>query len=212
MKNGTMIGLAALLAAATIGHSHAQDTSKKDEKAPAGKSEAQMTAAMMELAQPGENHKLLQRMVGTWTYKAKWWSGAQAAPMEWSGTTSTKSVMDGRYFISDYTGKMSVPGPDGKAVEVPFKGMGIDGYDNAKKKFVTSWIDNFGTGIMMMEGTYDSATKTATYTGEEEPLPGMKIKIRQTIKAIDDDHVSIEFYEERGGTEVKTMEITSTRS
>jgi hypothetical protein len=107
---------------------------------------------------------------------------------------------------------MSVPGPDGKPVEVPFKGMGTDGYDNAKKKYVSSWIDNFGTGIMMLEGTYDPGTKSVIYTGEEEPLPGMKIKIREVVKAIDDDHISIDFYEERGGTEVKTMEITSTRS
>jgi len=211
MKSIAMIGLAAILATATIGHSHAQDTSKKDEKAPA-KSDAEMMAAMTELAQPGEQHKVLARTVGTWTYKSKWWSSPQAPPIESSGTHSTKSVMDGRYVISEFNGKMSVPGPDGKPVEVPFKGMGTDGYDNAKKKYVSSWIDNFGTGIMMLEGTYDPGTKSVIYTGEEEPLPGMKIKIREVVKAIDDDHISIDFYEERGGTEVKTMEITSTRS
>ncbi|MGO8698243.1 MAG: DUF1579 domain-containing protein [Limisphaerales bacterium] len=211
MKPSTLAGLATILTAVTIGQLYAQDTSKKDEKA-SGKSEAEMTAAMMELAQPGENHKLLERTVGIWTYKAKWWTSPQAAPMEFGGTCSTKSVMDGRYFISEVNGKMSVPGPDGKPAEMQFKGMGTDGYDNAKKKYVASWIDNFGTGIMMMEGTYDPATKAVTYRGEEEPLPGMKIKVRQIVKTTDDDHRSIEFFEDRSGTEVKTMEITYTRS
>jgi hypothetical protein len=206
-----MAGLAAILAAATIGNLYAQDTSKKDEKSP-GKNEADMSAAMMELAQPGENHKLLERTVGLWTYKAKWWMSPQAPPLEAGGTCATKSVMDGRYFISEVNGKMSMPGPDGKPAEMLFKGMGTDGYDNAKKKYVASWIDNFGTGIMMMEGTYDPTAKAVTYTGEEEPMPGMKIKVRQVVKVMDNDHRSIEFYEDRGGTEVKTMEITYTRS
>ena len=33
-----------------------------------------------------------------------------------------------------------------------FKGTGIEGYDNGKKKFVGTWMDNMGTGIMMSEG------------------------------------------------------------
>jgi hypothetical protein len=89
--------------------------------------------------------------------------------------------------------------------------METAGYDNAKKKFVSSWVDNMGTGIMLSEGTYDPATKTITYTSEEEPMPGVKMKVRELLKLTDQDHHTFEFYEDRGGTEVKTMEITSTR-
>ena len=35
----------------------------------------------------------------------------------------------------------------------PFSGVGIDGYDNLRKKYVTTWIDTMGTGIFSMEGT-----------------------------------------------------------
>jgi hypothetical protein len=42
-------------------------------------------------------------------------------------------------------------------------------------------------------------------------MPGMKTKIRETIKIVDKDHRVFEFYEDRGGTEVKTMEIKYTR-
>ena len=47
---------------------------------------------------------------------------------------------------------------------MPFEGMGIVGYDNLLKKFVSVWIDNMGTGLMPGTGTYDAATKTYTYT------------------------------------------------
>jgi hypothetical protein len=119
--------------------------------------------------------------------------------------------MEGRFFTLDVTGKMEMPGADGKKKEVTFKGMGVEGYDNVKKKFVGTWMDNMGTGVMMSEGTYDPATKTFNYTGEVEMIPGMKQKIRETVKVIDKDHHNFEWYEDRGGQEAKTMEISYTR-
>ncbi len=68
-----------------------------------------------------------------------------------------------------------------------------------------------GTGIMTSEGDYDPATKTFTYTGEYEAIPGMKQKIREVIKIVDKDHHIFEWYEDRGGQEAKTMEIAYTR-
>jgi hypothetical protein len=202
-----------LAALALSAPAFAQETAapKPDEKAGGG-AEAQMMGAMMEMAKPGENHKVLERMTGSWTYKVKWWMSPTAPPMESSGTCTTKSVMDGRYFISEHTGKMSMPGPDGKMMDAVFQGMGTEGYDNAKKKYVASWIDNMGTGIMMMEGTFDPGTKTMTYVGEEQPLPDVKFKMRQTVKTTDNDHHMLEFFETHGDSEVKVMEIAYTRS
>jgi hypothetical protein len=203
-----------LLTVALNAPAFAQDgaASKPDEKPAGGPPDAQMMATMMEMAKPNENHKVLEKEVGSWTYKVKWWMSPQAPPMESTGTCSTKSVMDGRYFISEHTGKMSMPGPDGKMMDSDFKGIGTEGYDNAKKKYVASWIDNMGTGIMSMEGTWDPATKTITYIGEEEMMPGMKIKIRQTIKTIDNDHHLMEFFQAQGDAEIKVMEIAYARS
>lgn len=178
--------------------------SSVDQKKPG---EAEMMEMMMEMAKPGENHKRMQELVGTWSYAVKWWMNPESPPNESAGTTVTKSVMDGRYLISDHTGKMQMPGPDGKLMDMEFKGMAIEGYDNAKKKFVASWIDNMGTGIMNLEGTYDAATKTLTYLAEYEPMPGMKMKIREVVKITDERHHSMEFFENRGGKEVKTMQI-----
>jgi hypothetical protein len=201
-----------LLTVATALPSIAQDSTPA-KPADAKPDDAQMMAIMMDLAKPGENHKILEESVGSWTYTTKFWMSpdTNTPPMESFGTAVTKPIMGGRYFQTDHKGKMQMPGADGKMTDMEFHGMQIDGFDNVKKKFVSSWVDNMGTGIMLSEGTYDPATKTITYTSEEEPMPGMKMKVRELVKLTDKDHHTFEFYEDRGGSEVKTMEITSTR-
>ena len=166
---------------------------------------------MMELAKLNENHKLLAETAGTWSYTVKVWMDPKAKPSESTGTATRKAIMDGRYVSGDYSGKFKMPGADGKMTEMNFIGMSMDGYDNAKKKFVSGWIDNMGTGIMTLDGTYDAATKTFTYTGDYEAMPGKKSKVRQLIKFADKDHMSMEYYEDRGQGEMKSMEITYTR-
>jgi uncharacterized protein DUF1579 len=172
-----------------------------------------MMAQMMELSKLNENHKLLTDLAGTWSYTVKMWMNPDpnAKPEESKGIAVRKSMMDGRFCVMDVTGKMEMPGPDGKKKEMTFKGMALEGYDNVKQKFVGTWVDNMGTGIMFSEGTYDPATKTFNYTGEYEGIPGMKQKIRETVKITDKDHHLFEWYEDRGGQEVKTMEIAYTR-
>jgi Protein of unknown function (DUF1579) len=174
---------------------------------------ADMMKQMMDLSKLNENHKLLASLDGTWNYTIKFWMNPDpnAKPEESKGTAVRKSMMDGRYVVMDVTGKMQMPGPDGKMKDVTFKGMGLEGYDNVKKKFVESWVDNMGTGIESAEGTYDPGTKTFTYTAEIEPMPGMKQQVREVVKLGDKDHMTLEWFENQGGHEKKTMEINYTR-
>jgi hypothetical protein len=183
--------------------------------APGGSpNEAEMMKQMMELSKLNENHKVLADLAGTWNYTVKFWMNGDptSTPQESKGVAVRKPIMSGRYFTLDVTGKMKMPGADGKLKDFEFKGISIEGYDNVKQKFVGTWADNMGTGIMMSEGTYDPATKTFTYTGEYEAIPGMKTKIREMMKIVDKDHHNFEWYETRGGQEAKTMEINYTRA
>jgi Protein of unknown function (DUF1579) len=166
---------------------------------------------MMEMAKLNENHKLLATTAGTWSYTVKMWMDPNGKPTESTGTAKREAIMDGRYVSGDYTGKFKMPGADGKIQEMNFHGMSMDGYDNVKKKFVSGWVDNMGTGIMTMDGTYDAANKAFTYTGEYEMMPGMKEKVRQVIKMTDATHMTMEYYEDRGQGEAKTMEINYTK-
>jgi hypothetical protein len=183
--------------------------------APAGQPNPQeMMKQMIELSKLNENHKLLSSLDGNWNFNIKmWWNpDPDAKPQESKGTATRKSIMGGRYVVMDVTGRMQMPGEDGKMKDMQFKGMGLEGYDNVKKKFVSSWVDNIGTGIQFSEGTYDPATTTLTYTSEMEPMPGMKTTAREVIKIADKDHMNLEWYENQGSQEKKTMEISYTRA
>ena len=186
-------------------------TASSPSKAASTAPSAEEMKQMMEMAKLNENHKLLATTAGTWSYTVKMWMDPAGKPTESTGTATRKAIMDGRYVSGEYTGKFKMPGADGKMTEMNFIGMSMDGYDNVKKKFVSGWVDNMGTGIMTMDGTYDAATKTFTYTGEYEMMPGMKEKVRQEIKMPDNDHMVMEYYEDRGQGEAKTMEISYTR-
>lgn len=173
--------------------------------------DADMMKQMMELSKLNEHHKLLAVMTGSWTTAVKMWMAPGAPPSESTGSATCKAIMDGRYFIEDFAGKVPMPSPDGKVKEMPFTGMSVNAYDNVKKKFLVTWMDSMSTGIYLAEGDYDPATKTVTYTGEAEMVPGMKTKVRQSVKTIDNDHHVFEYFENRGAEYVKTMEIAYTR-
>ena len=188
----------------------AEPTPNDATAAPAAEDPAMMKQ-MMELAKPNENHKLLGKLAGNWTDTVKMWMAPGAPPMESKGTAERRAVMDGRYYLTHYNGEMKMPGEDGKMKPFAFHGMSIEGYDNVKQKFVSTWLDNMGTGILMSEGTYDPANKSFTYTSEMEMIPGQKTKVREVIKIVDADHHTFAWYENRGGQDVKTMEIAYTR-
>ncbi len=174
---------------------------------------ADMMKEMMELSKLNENHKLLSSLDGNWDCTVKMWMDGNTSgkPQESKSTATRKTIMGGRYVSMDVSGNMQMPGEDGKMKTVQFKGMGLEGYDNVKKKFVASWIDNMGTGIEFSEGTYDPATKSFTYTSEVEAIPGMKTQIREVVKVPDNKHMILEWYENQGGQEKKTMEINYTK-
>jgi hypothetical protein len=183
--------------------------------APGGQPNPQeMMKQIMEMSKLNENHKLLSSMDGSWNYSIKMWMNPDpnTPPQQSKGTATRKTVMGGRYVVMDVTGKMQMPDETGKMKDMQFKGMGVEGYDNAKQKFVGSWIDNMGTGIQFSEGTYDPATKTFTFASEMEMMPGMKTQVREVLKITDKDHMLLEWYETHGGQEKKTMEIAYTRA
>src|SRR5215471_21075990 len=115
--------------------------------APGGQPNPQeMMKQMMEMSKLNENHKLLSSLDGVWNYTIKFWMNPDpnAPPQQSKGAAARKSIMGGRYVMMDVTGKMQMPDETGKMKDMQFKGIGIEGYDNVKQKFVASWIDNMG--------------------------------------------------------------------
>ena len=149
---------------------------------------------------PGEPHKMIAKTDGEWETTASMWMDPSAQPVVSKGTSSNKMIMGGRYQESRYKGDM---------MGQPMEGIATLGYDNAKKVFQTTWIDNMGTGVMTMSGTWDDASKTINFTGmQTDPSSGKDMKMRETVKFIDDNNMQMEmFTTPEGGSEMKMMEI-----
>ena len=172
------------------------------------KSEMQMDPqAMMEmykkLAMPGEPHKLFATLAGSWTTTTKSWMDPSKPPMETTGTAEMNMLLDGRYLYQEFTGQM---------MGQPFSGVGIDGYDNVQKKYVTAWMDTMGTGIFLMEGTASPDGKTITLTGQHPEPGGGHMSHRAIWTLVDTNNQTFHMYgTHHGGNEMKIMEITYTR-
>ncbi|MGQ0812610.1 MAG: DUF1579 domain-containing protein [Nitrospiraceae bacterium] len=163
--------------------------------------------AMMEtyqkLATPGEPHKQLASMSGSWNTKTKSWMEPNKPPREETGACEQKMVMDGRFLHAECTGNM---------MGQPFTGIGVTGYDNHTKKYVSTWMDSMGTGIYFMEGTAGADGKTITQTGSyNDPIEG-PMKLRAVTKLVDENTETFTMYGTgKRGKDMKMMEITYTR-
>ncbi|HEY2722662.1 MAG TPA: DUF1579 domain-containing protein, partial [Chitinophagaceae bacterium] len=121
-----------------------------------------------------------------------------------NGTCTKKMVLNGLYQESVFKGA---------AMGMPYEGHSTIGFDNAKKMFVSSSIDNMGSGIMNMQGNWDAATKSLTLTGTEtDPVTGKDMHVREVMKLADDNNQTMEMYGPGpDGKEIKMMEIKFTR-
>lgn len=153
---------------------------------------------------PGNEHKMLAKSDGTWKEDITMWMAPGAPPSKSNGSCVNRMILGGRYQESKHTSKF-----DG----MPFEGIGTFGYDNVRKLFVSSWVDNMGTGIMYMEGTWDDATKSITLKGKcTDPMSGGEMAVREVFTMVDDNHQKMEMYMTMNGQEHKSMEILFTRT
>ncbi len=155
------------------------------------------------LGTPGAPHKLLESMAGSWTARIKTWMGPDSPPMESKGTTELKMILGGRFLQQDFTGEMMGT----------YNGIGFTGYDNHSGKYVSTWMDNMNTGIMVFEGTAGADGKTITQTaGADDPVRG-PMQWRTVTRTVDSKSFLFEMYGTvKGSKEEKMMEITYIRT
>lgn len=170
---------------------------------PEKKAEPAMDPMMMG-NEPGEMHKILEKSVGEWETKTKMWMDPAAAPDESTGKCVVRSLFGGRYTQMQYSGKM---------MGQPFQGMGLYGYDNGTKKFVSTWVDSMSTGIMTGTGELSADKKTLTWTVEMTGPGGVKETMREVETFVDDNTMKFEMFMKNpaDGKEFLMLEINYTR-
>jgi hypothetical protein len=152
---------------------------------------------------PGEVHKLMASWDGEWNESITMWMAPGAPAQEMKSTCVNRMLLGGRYQESRHLGDFG---------GMPFEGISTMAWDNISKQFINTWIDNLGTGMMVLNGKWDEASKTIQLKGEMmDPMSGQNIPIRQVLKIIDNNTHIMEQYNTKNGKEFKTMEIKFTR-
>lgn len=152
---------------------------------------------------PSDPHKMMAKWNGNWNADATFYEPGKPE-MKSKSAAVNKMIFNGLYQETSFSGDM---------MGMPFTGKSTTAYDNHKKVFKSTWIDNMGSGIMVLEGPWDEANKMMALKGKSvDPSSGYEMDVRETFKIIDDNNQEMEmFLMMPDGKEFKTMNIKFTR-
>jgi hypothetical protein len=162
-----------------------------------------MMGAWMKAATPGEEHDSLAKQVGIWTAEVKAWMDPSAEPEVSTGTFHREMTLGGRVLTEHY---------ERMVMGMPFKGFGMNGYDNVSGRWWSTWNDNLSTGPTQMWGEWSEKEGAMVFYGEgPDMMTGGMVKMKTIVRHPNADQEILEVYDLRTGTPVMTMQITSTR-
>jgi len=191
MKRVLLVSTLVLLVASFAAPTGAQDKKKEGDGPPK--------------VERGPEHKVLETLTGTFDANVKFFFPDPTKPTISKGLMTRKMILGGNFMQENFSGEF---------FGSKFTGIGLVGFDYAKKKFTTTWCDSMSTSMMLMEGTYDPAKKTLTSVGDDyEPSAKKKMKARDILTIISADEQKFEMFRLPEGekAEFKIMEITYVR-
>jgi hypothetical protein len=183
----------------------AQEKAKKPAAKTAPPDEKAMMEAMQKAATPGDMHKKLEDMVGTFDADVRMYMDPSKPPEDSKGTSVNTWALGNRFVESKY---------DGTFMGNPFNGIGYTGYDNVQKKYVGSWMDTASTGMMWSTCAADASGKSMTCksTSVWDPMTGKASPMEFKTTITDHDHHKMEMWGAGpNGQKYKMMEISYTR-
>lgn len=184
------IMLGALVLVATATPSHAQQKPEENKK----------MAEMLKMTQPGDRHKQLDLLAGSWNVVVRFKDGP-GPEREGKASAEAKSILGGRFIQQEYQAESG-------QVTLQFVG-----YDNQKKKFFIVKMDNKDTGVLHTEGMVSDDGKVITTVGDRtDPMTGETRRLRIVTTLNDQDNFTMEwFHAGADGKEQKVVTMIHTR-
>jgi hypothetical protein len=163
-----------------------------------------MQKAWEAYATPGDVHKMLAEETGKWDVTMTFWMEPGAEPQVDKATADVKMIMGGRYQEMTFTGKM---------MGMDWIGKSTVAYNNKSKEITSTFIDNSGTGMMVVKGPYDAEKKSFSLKGETvDPMTGQTVQFREVYTFVDDNTRRMDMFDTKNGKpEYKSLEIVMTR-
>ena len=166
-------------------------------RAPNAMSGEEMMAQWHAASTPSANHARLMSMVGTWRATTTFTMAPGAPPQTHEGTSVHRLVLGGRFLEQVYKGSM---------MGSPFEGIGYTGYDNVQKRYVGTWMDTMGTGVMSSNGVGRPTDTRIDCVCEAIEPSGKKRVFESIIRIQDHEHHSYEMWtKDENGKKFRTM-------
>jgi len=163
---------------------------------------AQMEA-MAKYTKPGDEHKLLDRFLGTWDTSMT----ITGMPMSLPGKTTFRKLLDGYFIIGEGSTPIPMMG-DSKTVT-------ILGYDKFKLSYVSAMMSTMDTALRTAEGDLTRDGKSLLIYGTlDEYLTGEHDKmVKYAWRFPSDDKLVLEVHDLPIGEEnTKVVEVVFTRA
>jgi hypothetical protein len=132
-------------------------------------------------AEPQQEHKWLQRLVGEWTYETEGSMSPDQPPFKSTGTESVRSI-GGLWTVGEGHGEMPGGGPATTIMTL--------GYDPQTKRFVGTFIGSMMTHLWIYNGSLDAAGKVLTLDTEGPDFSGAPglVPYQDMIEFVDENH------------------------
>ncbi len=148
---------------------------------------------------PSKTHEIMAKDNGIWEEEIIMWSSRKSEPVKATFRVENKMILGGRYQEATHKGNM---------MGMPFEGKSTLAYDNTAQEYISTWVDNMGTGIMVMKGKFNSDTKSINFEGKTiDPLTRKEKKVKEIFTYIDENTQKMEMFDtDYDGKEFKSME------
>jgi hypothetical protein len=135
--------------------------------------------AWMKASQPGEHHKALNAMIGTWEGEYHVKMDPEGEAFVSNGKVTREWLLDGRFVLEH----VKADSPMG-----PYEAYGVIGYDNVDGVYQSMWIESTSTAIMNATGTMDPDDHTMRFsTTMRDPASG-KLMMSESKYTMGDGH------------------------
>lgn len=162
-----------------------------------------MMAAWQKASTPAENHRRLEPMAGSWVTRTTFTMAPGDPPAVSEGTSEHRLVLGGRFLEQIYKGT---------SMGMPFEGIGFTGYDNVQRKYVGTWMDSFGTGIMDSVGVGKPKDDELNFEAGCVDPSGSRMSFSCKVRIQDRNHHTYEMWTKApNGKRYRAMLVEYTR-
>jgi len=142
------------------------------------------TASLQEItvnAEPHQEHRWLQKLVGEWTYETEAPGKPGEAPAKLTGTEHVRALGD-LWIVAEGQSEMPGGGPASTLMTL--------GYDPQRQRFVGTWVGSMMTHMWVYDGVLDQSRRALALHSEGPGMEddGRTSHYQDVIEFKSDDH------------------------